>query len=99
MASREYGGLDKKRKRGSLSQAKKDLETLASGYAPLAVKTLVSIMRRGDTDAARISAAKAILDRAYGKPKQGVEVGVDPENPLADAIRVYLPDNNREAEE
>ena len=95
MASREYGGKSGEKKRGAVAQARKDLEDLASGYAPLAIKTLVSIMRRGDSDAARISAAKAIMDRAYGKPKQGVEIGLDPEGILAEAIQVYLPDNGR----
>ena len=30
--------------------------------------TLVNVARNGRTDAARVSAANALLDRAYGKP-------------------------------
>ena len=37
-------------------------------YTKEALQTLVDIARNGRTDAARVSAANAILDRAYGKP-------------------------------
>lgn len=94
MASREYGG--KRRDRGELNQARVDLENMAAGYAPMALRTLVSIARRGDSDAARASAAKAILDRALGKPKQAVEVSSDPDNPVNLGVQVYLPSNGRE---
>ena len=37
-------------------------------WLPKALHTLVDVARNGCTDAARVSAANALLDRAYGKP-------------------------------
>ncbi len=58
------------RKPGSVSKAKKDLADMAKGHAETALKTLVQIAEKGDSEAARVSAANAILDRAYGRPFQ-----------------------------
>jgi hypothetical protein len=44
------------------------LSELAKAFTEEALQTLVDIARNGRTDAARVSAANALLDRAYGKP-------------------------------
>ena len=44
------------------------LSELAKAYTEEALETLVNVARNGRTDAARVSAANALLDRAYGKP-------------------------------
>lgn len=44
------------------------LSELAKIYTEEALKTLVDVAKNGRTDAARVSAANALLDRAYGKP-------------------------------
>ena len=44
------------------------LSELAKTYTDEALETLVDVARNGRTDAARVSAANALLDRAYGKP-------------------------------
>ena len=44
------------------------LSGLAKTYTEKALQTLVDVARNGRTDAARVSAANALLDRAYGKP-------------------------------
>ena len=44
------------------------LSELAKTYTEDAIATLVDVARNGRTDAARVSAANALLDRAYGKP-------------------------------
>ena len=44
------------------------LSELAKIYTEEALETLVDVARNGRTDAARVSAANALLDRAYGKP-------------------------------
>jgi hypothetical protein len=44
------------------------LSELAKSYTEEAIQTLVDVARNGRTDAARVSAANALLDRAYGKP-------------------------------
>jgi hypothetical protein len=46
------------------------LRELALRYGVEAIKRLVTEMNEGDTSNARIAAAKAILDRALGKPTQ-----------------------------
>ena len=53
------------------------LSELAKTYTDEALQTLVDVARNGRTDAARVSAANALLDRAYGKPamKQESEIG------------------------
>ena len=44
------------------------LSELAKIYTQEALETLVDVAKNGRTDAARVSAAIALLDRAYGKP-------------------------------
>ena len=44
------------------------LSQLAKTYTEEALETLVDVAKNGRTDAARVSAANALLDRAYGKP-------------------------------
>ena len=56
------------------------LTDLAREHTPTAVKTLVEVMEAaGSSDAARVSAATALLDRGWGRPKQdlGVEMKTD----------------------
>jgi hypothetical protein len=43
-------------------------------YAFEALQTLVNVMRTSDNDAARVSAAGKILDRALGKAPEHVDV-------------------------
>lgn len=67
------------RKPGSLSRATKEhkitLSDLARKHTEVALSTLVSILRKPEaTDSARVAAATAILDRAYGKPPQSLEL-------------------------
>ena len=46
------------------------LSELAKDYAPEAIAMLAEVMRYGMSDSARVAAASAILDRAFGRPKQ-----------------------------
>ena len=43
-------------------------QSLPKPIPRIALQTLVDVARNGRTDAARVSAANALLDRAYGKP-------------------------------
>jgi hypothetical protein len=54
---------------------------MAREHTEAALLTLVEIATGGSPASARVSAATAILDRAYGKPPQALEHFV-PENPL-----------------
>ncbi len=52
-----------------------EIERLAKTRAPEAITTLTEIMLDSDENGAtRVSAANAILDRGYGKPKSRVDV-------------------------
>lgn len=62
------------RKTGAIiTEAKRELSAMAQEHAPQALKTLVDIARNGKQEAARVAAANALLDRAYGKPPQALE--------------------------
>jgi hypothetical protein len=43
---------------------------LARQYAPEAMEALVKIATTGKSDSARVAASIAILDRAFGRPRQ-----------------------------
>ena len=62
------------------------LSELAQAHTENALRVLVDVAMNGSNDGARVSAASAILDRAYGKPKQSVdlEATVDVNKTLAD---------------
>ncbi|MAV73257.1 MAG: hypothetical protein CBB81_02855 [Cellvibrionales bacterium TMED21] len=62
-AGRPVGSTNK-----SSPELSQRLSELAKTYTEEALQTLVDVARNGRTDAARVSAANALLDRAYGKP-------------------------------
>ena len=47
---------------------------LAREHTPAAIQTLAEIACKGKNENARITAAVALLDRAYGRPAQSVEM-------------------------
>jgi hypothetical protein len=46
------------------------LSDLARAHTETAINVLVQVAQASESDAARVSAANAILDRGYGKPTQ-----------------------------
>ena len=59
------------RKAGTPNKATADVRSLAQKYGPKALQTLAIIMdSKTAPAAARVSAAKELLDRAYGKSPQ-----------------------------
>ena len=52
------------------AQARRALSELASGHIEVALSALADIAANGQSEGARVSAACAILDRCYGKPRQ-----------------------------
>lgn len=50
------------------------ISEIAKEHSPKAIATLVDVMDNGDSAASRVSAANAILDRAWGRPKQDIDV-------------------------
>lgn len=63
---------------------------LAKAYAPSALKVLNDISKSGESEAARVSAANAILDRAYGKPVQAVNHGDADGSKLPTTYTMYV---------
>jgi hypothetical protein len=60
------------RKPGVVTKAKRELAEMAKDHAAMALQTLADIAQSGESEAARVSAANGILDRAYGKPAQAM---------------------------
>lgn len=52
------------------ASARRALADLTSGHVEAALMALADIAANGQSEAARVSAACAILDRTYGKPQQ-----------------------------
>ena len=50
------------------------MRDLARKHTEAAVATLLHIAQHGENEGARVSAATALLDRAWGRPMQAVEV-------------------------
>jgi hypothetical protein len=61
---------------GGRHKGVKEVKELAQAHAADAVRTLAEICKTGQSEAARVAAASAILDRAYGKPTQTVNTNV-----------------------
>jgi hypothetical protein len=61
-----------------------NLESLARSYTETAIQTLGGIASNGESEAARVSASIALLDRGWGKPKQ------DNNHTLGGEVRVVL---------
>ena len=54
-----------------------EVKELAREHMPAAIEALVSIMNNTKaSDAARVSAATALLDRGYGKPQQHIDAEI-----------------------
>jgi hypothetical protein len=58
------------------NKAGRDLREVAKEYTPVAMKTLAEICAKGESEAARVAAANALLDRAHGKPTSVVVADV-----------------------
>lgn len=71
--ARPGAGRSKGSRDAATKQAQRTISELAKEYAPQAIQALALIMESGDSESARVSAANAILDRAYGKPTQQLE--------------------------
>ena len=78
------------RKPGKVGAAKRALSDMAKDHAEAAIKTLAEIHADKEAPpAARVSAATAILDRAYGKPPQCVELSGKDGGPIQTETRSW----------
>lgn len=68
------------RKPGQLNKTTAEVKALAQKHGPDAIKTLATLAKTADSDAAKIAACRELLDRAYGKASQ--VIAGDPDNPV-----------------
>jgi hypothetical protein len=59
---------------GGVSEVRREMQELARLHSVEAIETAVRIMRTGKSETNRLVAVSIILDRAWGKAKQSVEV-------------------------
>jgi hypothetical protein len=69
-----------------MARAPTDLRSLARSYTEVAVRALAAITLNSENDAARVTAATALLDRGWGKPAT-VHTGEDGEGAIEIVIR------------
>jgi hypothetical protein len=86
-AGRPIGSLNK-----TTSEQSQRLSELAKDYTHEALMTLVDVAKNGRSDAARVSAANALLDRGYGKPAVKEEIEAIDLPPVV--IQIMAPDDN-----
>lgn len=77
------------RTKGAVSAKTKEIQEMARKYAGDMVKVLCEIAKKGESEAARVSAANALLDRGYGKPKQVIN-GDEDGGPLRVEVAKWL---------
>ena len=75
------------RQPGSLNKSTKEVKELAGKYGPDAVARLAHLMMNAESEQAQVSAAKELLDRAYGKSPQAI-VGDSDEDPIQQVINI-----------
>jgi hypothetical protein len=80
---------------GGRPKVEGEIRALAQQHGPAALKRLVQLMGSKNERAA-IAAAQAVLDRAYGKPPQAIDLGGD-ENRPARLVITYLSQADAEA--
>jgi len=68
--AREGAGRPAGSENTDTAQARRALAELASGHVEVALSALAEIASSGQSEAARVSAACALLDRTYGKPRR-----------------------------
>ena len=59
-----------RRKKGTPNKSTSEIRTLAQEYGPEAIRRLVSLMRQSDDRKLQFAAARELLYRAYGPPKE-----------------------------
>lgn len=91
-AGRPKGVPDK-----ATAELKASLEELARTHTETALNVLVQVAQSSESDAARVGAANALLDRGYGKPRQGVEHTGEAGGPIKHKVEIaFVPGKTNE---
>ena len=69
-----------------MARAPTEIRSLARSHTNMAIKILAGIAKDGTNEAARVSAAVALLDRGWGKPPQA-HTGAEGEGNIRVVIR------------
>lgn len=85
-AGAKFGG----RKPGTPNKITAEVRALAQQYSPAAFAELARLATQATSEQARVAAIKEILDRAYGKSPQALEVTGEGGAPLAAVINVTI---------
>lgn len=72
-----------------MSKAPTDIRSLARSHTESAINTLAGISSNGKSEAARVSASIALLERGWGKPAQPVE-GTEDGPPIQHIAKIEL---------
>ncbi len=64
------------RRKGTPNRVTAEIREYAQQYTVEALEGLAQIARTSTSDAARVAAWNALLDRGHGKPIQGVDLGI-----------------------
>ena len=62
------------RPNGSQNKATLEVRELALKHGPTALKNLVTLSQKAKSENVRLAAIREILDRAYGRPPQAMEI-------------------------
>ena len=65
------------RQKGTLNKATAQVRALAQEFGPDALKELHRLSQEAESEAARVSACNAILERAYGRSPASVPIEID----------------------
>ncbi len=60
------------RPKGVPNKANAEIKAVAAEHGPSAIARLAHLMLHAESEQAQVSAARELLDRAYGKPAQAV---------------------------
>jgi hypothetical protein len=75
------------------------VQELARQHAPAAIAELARLAVKAKSETARIAACRELLDRGYGKPRQGLDItppaSIDPIKMLLDEIAAESRNENR----
>jgi hypothetical protein len=64
------------RPKGVPNKVNRELASAAQEYTEEALEILIKVARSGRSEAARVAAACAILDRGHGRPRQMIDANV-----------------------